>query len=79
MYGVSEVLSIRVPRELKKRLEALKDTVDWRSEIVRFLEERVEYYERLKAIREIEEMMKNHPELPRGFAARSVREDRDSS
>ncbi|WP_338248426.1 CopG family transcriptional regulator [Pyrodictium abyssi] len=76
---MSEVLSIRVPRELKKRLEALKDTVDWRSEIVRFLEERVEYYERLKAIREIEEMMKNHPELPRGFAARSVREDRDSS
>ena len=53
--------------------------MDWRSEIVRFLEERVEYYERLKAIREIEEMMKNHPELPRGFAAGSVREDSGSS
>jgi len=78
VYDVSEVLSIRVPRELKRRLEALRDMVDWRSEIVKFLEERVEYYEKLKAIREIEELMKSHPELPRGLAAGSVREDRDS-
>ena len=34
MYGVSEVLRYTGTRGLKKRLEALKDTVDWRSEIV---------------------------------------------
>ncbi len=75
---MSEVLSIRVPRELKRRLEALKGEVDWRSEIIRFLEERVAYYERLRALRELEEALASHPELPRGTAARLVREDRDS-
>lgn len=75
---MSEVLSIRVPRGLKRRMEALRGTVDWRSEIIRFLEERVRYYERLQALREVEELLKGHPVVPRGTAAASVREDRDS-
>ena len=75
---MSEVLSIRVPRGLKRRMEALRGTVDWRSEIVKFLEERVRYYERLQALKEVEELLEGHPELPRGTAAASVREDRDS-
>ncbi len=75
---MSEVLSIRVPRELKKKIEELKELVDWRSEIVEFLWKRVEYYEKLKVLREVEKIMENHPELPPGLAVRLVREDRDS-
>ncbi len=75
---MSEVLSIRVPRELKRRMMALKGLVDWRREIIEFLEERVRYYERLLALREAEELLRGHPILPRGTAVRMVREDRDS-
>ncbi len=75
---MSEVLSIRVPRELKRRMEALKGRVDWRREIIKFLEERVKYYERLVALEEVEEVLRGHRSLPRGVAAAMVREDRDS-
>ncbi len=75
---MSEVLSIRVPRELKRRMEALRGRVDWRGEIVRFLEERVKYYERLVALEEITALLEKHPVLPRGVAAGMVRSDRDS-
>ncbi|WP_167827812.1 CopG family transcriptional regulator [Pyrolobus fumarii] len=75
---MSEVLSIRVPRDLKKRMMALRDVVDWRREIIAFLEERVRYYERLVALREAEELLRGHPVLPRGMVVRMVREDRDS-
>jgi hypothetical protein len=52
--------------------------VDWKREIVGFLWERVKYYEKLRALREIEKILSKHPELPRGTASKLVREDRDS-
>lgn len=58
-------------------MEELRDLVDRRSEIRGFLEERVKYYRRLRAMREIEEVLSRHPVLPRGAGWRSVREDRD--
>lgn len=74
---MSEVLSIRIPRRLKEEMEELRDIVDWRREILGFLEERVRYYRRLRALREAEEVLSRHPVLPRGAGWRSVREDRD--
>ncbi len=53
---LSEVLDIRVPGELR-RMFALRDMVDWRREIIAFLEERVGYHERLRALREVEEVL----------------------
>ena len=75
---MSEVLSLRIPRRLKEEMEKLRGIVDWRREIIELLEQRVRYYRRLQALREIEEILERHPVLPRGSAARSVREDRDS-
>mgnify|MGYP000386112767 CR=1 FL=1 len=76
---MGEVLSIRVPRRLKREIEELKEFVDWKKEIIEFLEERVKYYRRLMVLRRVSQSIERHPELPEGFASRSVREDRDSS
>ena len=74
---MSVVFSIRIPRKLKEEMEKLKDLVDWRSEIVAFIEERVRMYKRMKALQEINRMLEELPETPRGLAERVVREDRD--
>ncbi len=52
--------------------------MDWRREILEFLEERVKYYERLAALEEAARLLEKHPVLPRGLAAGMVRRDRDS-
>jgi len=35
---MSDVLSIRIPKEIKRKMELLKDVVDWNEEIRKFLE-----------------------------------------
>ena len=72
------VVSVRVPKDLKKRMDALKQYVNWSEEIRRFIEERVRELERLRVIEEVEELIKTLPEVPRGSASSYVREDRDS-
>jgi hypothetical protein len=75
---MSTVYSFRIPRRLKEEMDKLRDVVDWRKEIVAFIEERVKMYKRQKALREVVEILKGLPESPKGIAARLVREDRDS-
>ncbi|RLF17677.1 MAG: CopG family transcriptional regulator [Thermoprotei archaeon] len=75
---MSEVLSIRIPRELKRRIDKLKGFVDWKNEIIRFLEDRVRYYERVKIIKEVHKLLEAHPTFPRGSVVKAVREDRVS-
>jgi hypothetical protein len=60
-------------------MEGIKDVVDWRSEVIAFIEERVRTYRRLKALKRVDEVLEKLPETPRGLASRLVREDRDSS
>jgi len=78
VYTLSEVLSIRIPRELKKRIDKLKSFVDWKKEIIKFLEDRVRYYERMKIVKEIHKLLETHPTFPKGSVVKAVREDRDS-
>jgi hypothetical protein len=73
---MSVVFSVRIPRKLKEEMEKLKD-VDWRSEIIAFIEERVRMYKRMRALQEITRMLEELPETPRGMAGKIVREDRD--
>jgi hypothetical protein len=75
---MSTVYSFRIPRRLKEEMDKLRDVVDWRKEIVAFIEERVKMYKRQKALREVVEILKGLPESPKGTAVRLVREDRDS-
>ena len=75
---MSTVYSFRIPRRLKEEMDKLRDVVDWRKEIMAFIEERVRMYKRQKALREVVEILKGLPETPKGTAVRLVREDRDS-
>ena len=75
---MSAVLSIRVPKRLKEEMEKLKGVVDWREEIVSFLEERVRYYKRVIVLERVRRILERHPELPEGSAEAAVRGDRDS-
>jgi predicted DNA-binding protein len=53
---MSDVVSVRVPKELKKKMK--KFNIDWSSEIRRFIEERVKELELLELIDEVEEKAK---------------------
>jgi len=75
---LSVTVSFRVPKELKKKMDELRGLINWSEEIRKFIERRVREYEQLKAIEELEEMIKSLPTVPKGTATRYVRENRDS-
>jgi hypothetical protein len=75
---VSTVLSIRISKDVKRRMDELRDVVDWNNEIKRFLEARVDELYRRKIIEEVRRVVELLPEMPRGSVTKYVREDRDS-
>jgi predicted DNA-binding protein len=75
---LSVTVSFRIPRELKEKMDRLRGYVNWSEEVRRFLERRVRELEQAIAIEELERVIRELPETPRGTAARYVREDRDS-
>ncbi len=74
--SVNEVVSIRIPKELKKKMKEIK--INWSEEIRAFIEEKVREYTRIKKLNEIDEMLSGISTRKR-CAARYVREDRDSN
>jgi hypothetical protein len=74
------VFSVKIKRELKEKMEKYRDRVNWAEEVRRFIEARIreleaeENYERI-----LSELERARWSVPRGFSARSVREDRDSN
>jgi len=76
---MSVVISLRVPRKLKEKMDLLKDSVNWSEEVRRFLEKRVEELYRLRVLSEVRKVIEQLPEVPRGTVTRYVREDRDSN
>ncbi len=75
---MSVVISVRIPRRLKEKMDSLSDTVNWSEEIREFLEKRVEELHRKKVLEEVRRVIEKLPETPKGTAVRYVREDRDS-
>ncbi len=76
---MSVVVSFKVRREIKELMDKYRDRINWAEELRRFVEEKVkllEAEENLKMI--VEALEKARWSVPRGFSARSVREDRDS-
>jgi hypothetical protein len=73
------VFSVKIKRELKEKMEKYRGRVNWAEEVRGFIESRIreleaeENYERI-----LGELKKAGWSVPRGFSARSVREDRDS-
>lgn len=75
---MSVSISIRIPKRLKKRMDAFRSYVSWSEEIRGFLERRVQELEQIIALQELEKLIKKLPSIPKGTAVSYVREDRDS-
>ncbi len=73
VYILSDVVSIRVPRELKKKMK--KYRIDWSSEIRRFIEERVKVLEFLELLDKVEE--KARKRRTRVDSTMLIREERE--
>jgi len=77
--AMSEVVSFKVSRNLKRKMEMYRDRVNWAEELRRFVEEKIrelEAYENFQKV--LDELEKAPWSVPKGFSQRSVREDRDS-
>ena len=74
---MSVVVSFRIPRELKERMDKFGD-VNWSDLVRRFLEETVAKLEAERTLEKISKDLEDVPELPRGTVARWLRSDRES-
>jgi hypothetical protein len=75
---MSEIIAVKVSRELKKKTKALKKEVNWPEEIRRFIEEKIREVEAKKTIERIMKEIENTEGVPKGFSVRLVKEDRES-
>ncbi len=71
------VVSVRIPRKLKEKMEKYSRLVKWSDEIRRFIEEKIKEIERAEAIKKVEELLKDLPTQPKGSISGIVREERD--
>ncbi len=74
---MSVVFSVRIPRELKERMERLR--VNWGEEVRKFLEKRVEEEEMrelMRRLREYREKMRGRSLTPSETLIREEREGR---
>jgi len=76
---VSAVVSIRVPRELKEKMNELKRIINWNNEIRKCIEIKVKETEQPEAIEKLEELIKQLGQTRKGTAVTYVRDDRDSN
>jgi len=75
---VSEVVSFKVPKDVKRRMKELKPYVNWSDELRSFLIKRLEEVEREITFKKVMKNLKETGSVPRGFSKHSVRADRDS-
>ena len=73
------VVSFKVSKDVKERMDRFRDKVNWSEELRRFVEERLRELEAEENLRSvIKELKKARWSIPKGFSISSVREDRDS-
>jgi len=75
---VSVTVSFKVRREIKEKMEKYKGLVNWNEELRKFVEMKIKEIEAKKRFEEIvRELEEASWSVEEGFAAKSVREDRD--
>ena len=80
MVGIlSEVVSFKVKREVKKKMKMYRDRINWAEELRRFVEDKIKELEAHDNLQRVmDELERASWSVPKGFSQRSVREDRDS-
>ena len=71
------VICIRIPKEIKERMDKYRDKVRWSEEIRKFIEKRIDEIEKKEALEKIRELLRRMPIQPKGSISSIVREDRD--
>ncbi len=71
------VVSVKVSKELKSRMEEYRELVDWPSEIREFIKKRIRELERQRAVEEAAKILEKVKPSPPGTAAKLVRMDRE--
>lgn len=74
---MSEVLSVKVPKEIKKRMKQVP--LKWSEVIREAIQEKLREYERSKAIENFLEVTKDAPKLPAGTSVSIIRKMREES
>ena len=74
---MSEVLSVKVPKETKRRMKQVP--MKWSEIIRRAIEEKLQEYEKSKAVENFMEAIKDAPKLPKGSAVSTIRKIREES
>jgi len=72
------VFCVRIPKEIKEKMDKYRDRVTWSEEIRRFIEKRIKEIEREEALNRVRRMLEKMPIQPEGSISSIVREDRDS-
>jgi hypothetical protein len=73
---MTEVVSIRISEETKREMEQVK--VNWSEYIRGAIIQKINEEKRKEAFFSVKEILKDISPAPEGFAAKSVREDRDA-
>jgi metal-responsive CopG/Arc/MetJ family transcriptional regulator len=76
--GSGSVVSVRVPPEVKREMDELRDEINWSEEIREFIKRKIQEYRKRKALQELVSYIQTLPEAPKGTAQKLVRDDRDS-
>ena len=76
---MGKVIAVKIPDELKERMDRHKDRVKWPEVLRRFIYERVRIEEGEESIEEVVRLIESTKSVPENFSVSSVREDRDSS
>jgi hypothetical protein len=72
------VVSVKVSEAIKKDMEKRKEKINWSEEIRSFIQQKLEEERRRENVERAKKVIEQMRGVPRGTAARLVREDRDS-
>jgi hypothetical protein len=70
-----KIVAVRVPEETKKKMKEIPE--DWSAYLRHAIEDRIMQERNRKTLEDLRKLWKRMPKTPKGFGARSVREDRD--
>lgn len=75
---MSDVVSFKVPREIKEKMKRYSKQVKWSEELRSYIIERIRSIEAEDNLKRVVEMIESTKGVPEGFSVRSIREGRDS-
>ena len=75
---MSEVVSFKVPKEIKEKMRKYRNRVNWSALLREFLMEKIRLLEAEENLEKVRKIISETRGVPLGFSSESVREDRDS-